>query len=156
MPLWMIYHPEGVFGDLATKQPLAKSITKLYTDIGLPAFYAVLIFVPVPSQNYLIGGEERGPTPFIRFSVDHIAVRMTDDQYHAFTTKMDEALKPHIEDKGYDWEYHVAETERRLWKVNGLNAPPFGSESEKKWVAANRVLPWSEGGVTEPPPKVSV
>ncbi|KIN07068.1 hypothetical protein OIDMADRAFT_108442 [Oidiodendron maius Zn] len=151
MPLWLIYHPEDVFKDAESKRLLSESITALYTAIGLPAFYAVVIFTPVPTTNFWVGGEERRGAPFIRISVDHIAVRMDDKAYENWTARVDKALKPHIEDKGYDWEYHIGETERRLWKVNGLNAPPFGSESEKTWVAANRVIPWSENGVSEPP-----
>ncbi|KAH7378602.1 putative oxalocrotonate tautomerase [Cadophora sp. MPI-SDFR-AT-0126] len=151
MPLWLIYHPEGVFEDAKSKGPLSESITAIYTRLGLPAFYAVVIFVPVPTTNFWVGGKECHGTPFIRISVDQIAIRMNEKDYEAWTTRVDEALKPHIQDKGYDWEYHIGETERRLWKVNGLNAPPFGSESEKEWVAANRVLPWSENGVSEPP-----
>ncbi|KAH9209009.1 putative oxalocrotonate tautomerase [Leptodontidium sp. 2 PMI_412] len=151
MPLWLIYHPEGVFKDAESKKPLSESITSLYTALGLPAFYAVVIFIPVPAENFWVGGEEPRRNPFIRISVDHIAVRMDDKNYENWTARVDKALKPHIEDRGYDWEYHIGETERRLWKVNGVNAPPFGSRSEKEWFAANRVIPWSEGGISEPP-----
>jgi hypothetical protein len=56
------------------------------------------------------------------------------------TSKIDQTLKPHIEDKGYDWEYHVSETERRLWKVNGLIPPAHSSDEEKLWVEENRAV----------------
>lgn len=49
-------------------------------------------------------------------------------------------MKPHLLDKGYDFEYHVDETDRRLWKINGLVPPPFKSEEEKVWVRENRAV----------------
>lgn len=45
---------------------------------------------------------------------------------------------------GYDWEYHIDETERRLWKVKGLYAPPFGSEEENMWAKENKAVPWKK------------
>ncbi|TGO09628.1 hypothetical protein BTUL_0159g00130 [Botrytis tulipae] len=144
MPFWNIYHPKGVFNDEKSKKSLSQDITKLYTNVGLPAFYVVIIFTEVSDVNMYVGGEQT-TTPFIRIVVDHIAVHMDDPkQYANWTSKVDGALKPHLEDKGYNWEYHVDETERRLWKVNGMYAPPFGSQAEKTWVAENKPLHWEE------------
>lgn len=36
--------------------------------------------------------------------------------------------------------YHIAETERLLWKLNGVYAPEWKSADEKVWVAANQVV----------------
>ena len=40
--------------------------------------------------------------------------------------------------------YHIAETERLLWKLNGVYAPEWKSEDEKVWAAENRVVPAEE------------
>jgi len=74
---------------------------------------------------------------------------MPDDQeYHrGFTGSVDKALKPHIEDKGYGWEYHIAETERDLWKIDGLIPPPWNSEEEKMWVRENKAVEYPGGRV---------
>lgn len=53
---------------------------------------------------------------------------------------MDAALKQHIQDKGYDWEYHVDETERELWKINGVYAPQTKSEGEALWAREGRAV----------------
>ncbi|KAK6615323.1 hypothetical protein ACHAPC_000410 [Botrytis cinerea] len=144
MPLWIIHHPKHVFDDENSKKSLSQDITKLYTDVGLPAFYVVIVFTEVSDVNMYVGGDQ-ATTPFIRISIDHIAVHMEGPKVHVeWTSKVDGALKPHIEDKGYNWEYHIDETERRLWKINGMYAPPFGSQAEKEWVAANKALPWEE------------
>ncbi|TEY82966.1 hypothetical protein BOTCAL_0026g00300 [Botryotinia calthae] len=144
MPLWIIHHPKHVFDDEKSKKSLSQDITKLYTDVGLPAFYVVIVFTEVSDVNMYVGGGQ-ATTPFIRIAVDHIAVHIQDPKVYAeWTSKVDAALKPHIEDKGYNWEYHIDETERRLWKINGMYAPPFGSQSEKAWVAANKPLRWEE------------
>ncbi|KAJ5136344.1 hypothetical protein N7448_004898 [Penicillium atrosanguineum] len=121
MPLWQIYHPAGTFEDLASKEAFAKDITEFYTQLGLPAFYVVVNFVPVPTGEVF------------------------DAAYRRTTSRIDNVLKPHIADKGYDWEYHVGETERRLWKVNGLIPPPWKSEQEQIWVKENRAVPYDEG-----------
>ncbi|KFY26016.1 hypothetical protein V491_01509 [Pseudogymnoascus sp. VKM F-3775] len=151
MPYWVIHHPKHAFGDEMSKRSLSQDITKLYTNLGLPAFYVVVVFTEVSDVNLYVGGEQKTETPFIRIVIDQIAIRMEDPNlYASWTSAIDGILKPHIEEKGYNWEYHIDETERQLWKVNGLYAPPFGSQSEKIWFAANKPLPWEENGMQEP------
>jgi hypothetical protein len=142
----MIYHPEGTFADNDSKKALCEDITKIYTSVGLPAFYVVVQFVTMPKNTVWVGAELRDEKPFIRIVVEHIAVHQPneDKAYKRLTGRLDAALQPHIADKGYDWEYHVDETERRLWKVNGLYAPPFRSEAEKEWFTSNKPTPWEE------------
>ncbi|OCK76410.1 hypothetical protein K432DRAFT_360432 [Lepidopterella palustris CBS 459.81] len=145
MPLWHIYHPPTTFTTTASKRSLATALTKLYTDIGLPAFYVNVFFHSMQPSDVWIGGEvlER---PFVRLVGEQIAVRMPDQDevYAEWLGKVDEAIKPHIHDMGYDWEYHIDETERRLWKVKGLYAPPFGSEEENMWAKENKAVPWKK------------
>ncbi|KAJ5856489.1 uncharacterized protein N7529_010433 [Penicillium soppii] len=144
MPLWQIYHPVGTYGDPASKISFAEDITKMYTKLGLPAFYVVTNFIPLPNEDILVGGKLRTEKPFIRVVISHIAIKMPNDDavYKRSTSSIDAILKPHIADKGYDWEYHVMETERRLWKINGLVPPPWKSDEEQLWAKEDRAVPY--------------
>jgi hypothetical protein len=149
MPLWNIYHPPSTFVDDASKQALARDILPFYTAIGLPAFYVVVNFIPMPAGTMYIGGErndESRARPFVRFALDHIAVHTPDDdaQYRRVRQRFEEIVKPHVADKGYSWEFHVAETERRLWGIDGFEPPPWGSEGEKLWAERNEAVPWED------------
>lgn len=83
----------------------------------MPKFYVVVTFIPVPDDSHqFVGGEpsrSRGK-PFIRISIAHIHVKLPNDKevYAGMTARIDAVLKPHIEAKGYDSEYHIDETER--------------------------------------------
>ena len=144
MPLWVIYHPEGTFEDDASKEALAADSIKQYTNIGLPAFYVVTNFIKVPKNSMFVGGKQVGKqdTPFIRVVVEHIAVRLPDEDkvYKGAANGVDAVLKKHCGEKGYNYEFHIDETERRLWKINGIFPPAFGSEEEKIWVKENRAV----------------
>ncbi|KAF6805151.1 hypothetical protein CSOJ01_09718 [Colletotrichum sojae] len=151
MPLWTIYHTPDSFVDNASKQALAKDITKIYLDIGLPAFYVIVNFLPTPAGTAWKGGEIPD-RPFVRLVIDHVAVHIerSIEDYRAVTAAFEEALKPHVADKGYDWEYHTHETERELWRVNGYVPPQWQSEAEKLWARENRPVPFKpEDGIKE-------
>ncbi|KAK4238972.1 putative oxalocrotonate tautomerase [Achaetomium macrosporum] len=145
MPLWLIFHPEEAFSTPESKQSLAADITSIYTRYGLPAFYVVVNFIPQPAVNTFVGGQNPSK-PFVRFVVDHIAVHLGDNgaQMERIAALVDAALKPHVADKGYNWEYHIDETPRGLWKINGFAPPPFRSEAEKKWFELNRAVEWEK------------
>lgn len=145
MPLWTVFHPEGTFEDIASKKAISEDITKIYTDIGLPAFYVVVNFLKMAPGNTFVGGNHERETPFIRFVIEHIAVNQPneDEAYKRVNLRIKRALKPHVANKGYDWEFHVDETERRLWMINGMVGPPFGSDEEKQWAKENRPTEWS-------------
>ncbi|KAJ5166300.1 uncharacterized protein N7482_005081 [Penicillium canariense] len=144
MPLWQIYHPFGTFEDDASKQNFAEDITKMYTDLGLPAFYVVTHFHRMDGSNVFLGGKPtpKGKTPFVRVIITHIAIHVPDidAMYLRTTSRLDQVMKPHLLDMGYDFEYHVDETERRLWKINSLIPPPYKSDEEQLWVKENRPL----------------
>lgn len=57
-----------------------------------------------------------------------------------FLGRVDAALKPFIEDAGYDWEYSIEEVSRDLWKIQGLVPPMPGSEVELEWLRVNEAL----------------
>ncbi|KAL8339720.1 hypothetical protein RB601_006025 [Gaeumannomyces tritici] len=147
--------------------------------IGLPAFYVVVHFILVAAASTFVGGATRcignatGPIdhhhhhqqqqrqaggncttapPFVRITVDHIARRIngTDPaSYRRSTGRIDAVIRPHLAGRGYDYEFHIDETERLLWRVNGLEAPAPGSEGERIWKEKGRPVPLGEdvGGV---------
>jgi hypothetical protein len=55
---------------------------------------------------------------------------------------IEQQLAPHIKERGLEWELHIDETPIDLWRVQGLPAPPFGSEAEKQWAADNKPTPY--------------
>lgn len=146
MPLWQIYHLPGTFEDNASKQAFAEDITGMYTFLGLPAFYVVTHFHKMDNSNVYLGGKPLpdNEKPFVRVAITHIAIRVPDADavYLRTTSRLDNIMKPHLLDKGYDFEYHVDETERRLWKINSLIPPPFKSAEEQVWVKGNRAVPY--------------
>jgi len=168
MPLWRIYHPEGTFVSPTHKKGLADSITSIYTSGGLPAFYVVVLFIPLSPSNIYVGGQTRpappplDPTtqkhtglpvpslfpdaeapastaPFIRIFASNIARKIPSSEYKAkFTDHVDKALEKWIRDYGYDWEYHIDETDRELWKMQGFAPPHTNTEAEGLWRKENR------------------
>lgn len=119
----------------------------MYTeDLGLPAFYVVTQFHKMDNADVFIGGKTKTASekPFVRVVINHVAVHVPDENaaYLRTTSRLDAIVKPHLLDKGYEFEYHVDETERRLWKINSLIPPPFKSAEEKAWVEENKALPY--------------
>ncbi|MGI5239282.1 tautomerase family protein [Dactylosporangium sp. CA-139066] len=51
-------------------------------------------------------------------------------------------LAPHTVDRGLYYEFHIDETPRDLWMINGLWPPASGSEAEQLWVRENRPVPY--------------
>ncbi len=102
MPLHRIFHPPSAFS-AKDKQELSERITAFYTGRGLPAFYVVVLFIPVEKESLFVGGK---PTDnFIRIVVQHLARHYTsDEQREYFSNKYEEILAPSIKDTGYDWE----------------------------------------------------
>lgn len=121
MPLWQIYHPSNAFSSAAERQQLSAAITSIYVAVGLPPFYVVVVFREQPADTVFVGGEARPSgnegdeaKTFIRIVVKNIARRLPDgvnDRKTKFLQRVDAALHPFIAAKGWDWEYHVEETE---------------------------------------------
>ncbi|KAH7094305.1 putative oxalocrotonate tautomerase [Paraphoma chrysanthemicola] len=165
MPLWIIYHPPSTFTTPESKQTFAQAITNIYTQVPLPAFYVNVLFQPIAADSFYIGGVPRpsehvaandpGPQserPFIRIVIQNIARTLRDEKRRdGFLSRVDKALKPHIEDQGYDVEYSVYETRRDLWKIDGMVPPMPGSEAEKEWARLNRAVGFerAKGGLGE-------
>lgn len=106
MPLHRIYHAAGAFTD-DQKQGLAQAITDIYVNgVGLPAFYVVVLFVPMDKSSLLIGGEKT--ERFVRITVQHIARPFVDPERRKHFMEMYEAaIAPHIKDRGFDWEVRL-------------------------------------------------
>lgn len=147
MPLWQIFHPPSTFTSQASKQALAADLTSVYTSAGLPAFYVVVHFIPIPGANTFVGGRPRcseddgggdgaAQRPFVRFVADHIAVHVTprngEDEVESESAKktrrvldrIHAAIRPHVREQDCDWEVHIDETPRGFWSINGLIPPP--------------------------------
>lgn len=75
MPLWRIFSNPSTFTP-PQREGLAKAITGLYTNVGLPAFYVVVVFINLDEDSSFIGGE-RNPN-FVRIVVEQIARAMPD------------------------------------------------------------------------------
>ncbi|KAF4470108.1 hypothetical protein FALBO_2990 [Fusarium albosuccineum] len=147
MPLWNIYHIEGIFESEDIRNQLARDITKLYTAGGLPGFYVVVQFIPLPASNVYVAAEVRTHKPFVRLVVQHMAVHRhegIDNFATRFSDLINAALKPYIADKGYDWEITVSDTPRDFWRFNGIAPPPWRSEDEKVWAKNGYPTEWAK------------
>jgi hypothetical protein len=133
MPLWTIYHPVGAF-EPEHKQALAKSITKLY---NFPAFYVGVVFIEKDRDSLYRGGAPADN--FVRIAVDHINLTWkTPGEISRRMDDFDEALAPTMRERGLLWEFHIDETPRACWSIEGFRPPPSGSEAEKRWLRENK------------------
>jgi Putative oxalocrotonate tautomerase enzyme len=54
-----------------------------------------------------------------------------------------QTMKPHLQARlELEWELHIAETPRNLWRINGIDPPPKDSEAEKIWKEQDKALPY--------------
>ncbi|MFF0491834.1 tautomerase family protein [Nocardia sp. NPDC004068] len=140
MPLWQIHHPVGAYSE-QDKRAFATDITAIYTAVGLPAFYVVVLFHEVPAADYYVGGEPSDAT--VRIVVKHLARHLDDpDRRRVMTERLDATLHPYTRDRKLHWEFHVEESPRDLWMIAGLWPPDPGTDAERAWAEANRPLPY--------------
>lgn len=76
----------------------------MYTSSGIPAFYVIVHFIPVPSTHVFVGGRngnsdqgnaDPSQPPMIRVNVDHIARAMaTVESQKYFFTRVRLAFTP--------------------------------------------------------------
>ncbi|MBV6700185.1 tautomerase family protein [Kitasatospora aureofaciens] len=140
MPLWHVYHPPGTYTP-QQKQQLAADITGFYTRFGLPKFYVVTLFHEVDASSFYVGDEPSRNA--VRIVVEHIA-RHTDEPVLRKRTGevLAELLAPHTKDRGLYCEFHIDETPRDLWMIDGIAPPPSHSEAERRWAEENRPTPY--------------
>jgi phenylpyruvate tautomerase PptA (4-oxalocrotonate tautomerase family) len=140
MPLLRFYLPLNLL-TTEEKTKLAADLTKIYMAGGLPAFYVNVFFLEIPTESFYVGGKQ-APT-FVRLVCEHIARTMPDTKsQQRYLRALDRILTPLFESKGYQWEYHVIESPRELWKIQGLVPPPGGSEAEKMWKRVDQAVPF--------------
>ncbi|CAN9094910.1 hypothetical protein CC77DRAFT_401772 [Alternaria alternata] len=140
MPIWLVLHGSATFTDEASREAFAKDVTsKIYKMI--PPFYTDVSFVPTPSQY--VGGVKNDK--MVRFVIFELAgTHNAAEEREAWIHHIDSVIKPHIADKGYDWEFHIEEPRRDLWKIQGLIPPPLVSEAHKKWRRENKPTPYTK------------
>ena len=133
MPLWTIYHSVGAFKP-EHKQTLAKAITKIY---NFPAFYVGIAFIERDRDSFFRGGEPA--ENFVRIAIDHINLTWkTPEEANSRMKFFEEVLAPLMRERGLAWEFHIDETPRAYWSIDGFRPPPTGSEAEKRWLRENR------------------
>lgn len=138
MPLWTVYHSPDAFSD-ADKAELAAKITDVYGAV-MPRFYVGVVFQAIEPRNFYVGGEPA--VRFVRIVMEHIARSFPNvEASRRFIDRINQLLKPYIEDRGYDWEFHVDETPFDYWSINGHYPPRGGTEDETRWRAENRPSP---------------
>lgn len=71
MPLWRILSNPATFTP-AQKAALVSSVSSLYTDLGLPAFYVVVLFIDVERDSFFVSGSPQDK--FVRIAIEHIAI----------------------------------------------------------------------------------
>jgi len=139
MPLWNVYHPAGVYTE-EEKREFAGRVTSHYAGRGLPRFYVGVLFHEVDRDSFYVGGEPTSDV--VRITIDHIARHIADPAGRESSRQLINAvIQPFAAGKGLRWEFHVDETPRDLWMINGLVPPPAGSDAEKRWVRENRAIP---------------
>jgi len=140
MPLHRFYYAQGLFS-AQDKQEIAQRLTKIYTDYDLPAFYVDVFFIEVPEDSVFIGGK---PAPkFVRVVSQHLARTMnTYERKQEVLDGLEAAFGPYVKDRGVDWEIHIEEHERELWRTNGINPPLPNTDAEKLWVKENKAIPF--------------
>lgn len=141
MPLWQISHPEGAFS-AHDKQTFADDVTAFYTSrLGLPPFYVVTLFQEIPEESFLVGGKTKADT--VRIVIEHVAHHIDDPERRRGTGEAFSAIvAPYTVDRGLHVEFHIDETPRDLWMIDGLWPPSAGSDAEKLWVRENRPVPY--------------
>jgi len=141
MPYWEIFSPEDAF-TTDDKEGLSAAITSIYVEhANLPPFYVVVLFKEMPPSSMYVGGKVNDN--FVRIRVDHIARQMDDaDLRAACMAVIEEKLAPFVRDRGFDWEVHIDETPKDLWRVQGLTPPPADSDAERLWAKENRPVPY--------------
>ncbi|ETS77180.1 hypothetical protein PFICI_11054 [Pestalotiopsis fici W106-1] len=137
MPKWVFHHTVGAFTN-NDKKLIAHGMTKIYTSVGLPAFYCHAHFIELQPDSIYAGGET--PQALTTLSIYHIARGFADKNAElGFMKALDDILRPILKTRSIEWESAIYEANRDLWRINGLVPPATGSELEKKWFEANKV-----------------
>ena len=135
MPLWHIYSPENAYS-AEDKCALATRITDLYADVGLPRFYASIVFHELPKNSFFVGG--KATNDFVRIWIDQIARTTAPERRAWWLERVNTTLNPFARDRGYRWEVHIDQTPIDFWTIQRMKPPDPDSEAEKHWVKEDR------------------
>lgn len=140
MPLIRLYLAPNILSS-DEKKEVSIQLTDIYTSRGLPPFYVNIIFIETPPNCLFVGGEPQDK--FVRICIEHIALHFpSDDRKRSYMKKLDSIIQPLFQSKGYQWEYHISETPRDLWKVQSIIPPPYQSLEERSWMTERRAIPY--------------
>jgi hypothetical protein len=120
-------------------------LTDFYVGIGLPRFYAEVIFVPLDEDDFYAGGTSKHKN--IRIVARHAARTSTRGELsmsdvEACVARFQEIYAYYFEPKGLDWEFNLDELPRDYWRLNGLVPLPTPSEAQDKWAELNHPAPY--------------
>ncbi|OBT61641.1 hypothetical protein VE03_08381 [Pseudogymnoascus sp. 23342-1-I1] len=121
MPRWTF---EIIPGTLSgeEKDTIARQVTEIYTDAGLPAFWVNVFFHENPIGCFYSGGQSPPNAAF--FIIDHAARSFKSEEKRLdFIGRINTIVGPIFEPKGIKWEYNVYEHPRDNWRVNGMIPP---------------------------------
>jgi phenylpyruvate tautomerase PptA (4-oxalocrotonate tautomerase family) len=142
MPLWKIHHPAGEYS-VDDKKAFAGAITQVYEAVPIPRFYVVVVFEDLAADSIYVGGEPH--SKFVRIQVDQMARTIPGPVLREWWThSLDAVIAPWVRDRGYDWEFTVAELPSDMWSLQGQIPPPFESVGEKRWIAENKATPYTQ------------
>ncbi|WP_433684217.1 tautomerase family protein [Nocardia sp. CA-119907] len=140
MPLWQIYHPATTY-TAVDKQNFAQDITAYYTRVGLPEFYAVVLFHELPTDSFYVGGKPTAAS--VRITIDHLARQLDDPEMRKRMIRgLDTLMAPYTHDRGLYLEFNINEVPRDTWMISGLFPPPIGSDIEQVWAKENKPIPY--------------
>ncbi|KAF0317092.1 hypothetical protein GQ607_015679 [Colletotrichum asianum] len=112
IPKWIFNCAAGTF-TADDKKQIADGMTKIYTSVGLPAFYCHTHFIELAPENTYAGGQRQ--TNFTTVSIYHIARGFDNPEIEFFFFKaLDDVLRPVLEPKGIEWESGIYEARREL------------------------------------------
>ncbi|GAB5585596.1 hypothetical protein Unana1_00496 [Umbelopsis nana] len=130
---------EEAYPDAAKENDHLRRVTKVYRNVGHPAFYFIVLFLEVPFDSFLIGGEPNDK--FVRVVSQHIARTMDTYKLNQQTVNMlEEAFGPYVKGRGRNWEIHIEKHSRDTWYTNGIVPPMPGTDAETSSAAANKLL----------------
>jgi phenylpyruvate tautomerase PptA (4-oxalocrotonate tautomerase family) len=131
MLLWHIYCPENAYS-AEDKCALATRIT----DLGLPRFYASVVFDELRKNSFFVGG--KATNDFVRIWIDQIARTTAPERRAWWLERVNITLDPFVRERGYRWEVHIDQTPIDFWTIQGMKPPDPDTEVEKHWVKEDR------------------